>query len=252
MTGAAIHPRNLGISTVLLRLVLFTVPLFALMVALQLATVARTLHTPILVMAAFGDSAVMIVAYRGAVRLIERRPATELALDASSASAAPAALLGIGIYALAVAVLWLAGVVAYAGLGSFGVLPVAAATALIPAFTEEIVFRGAIFRIVEEGFGTLVALILSAVLFSAIHFVHYTIVGSAISSFPAHSLASRTSRPAPYGCPSVSISALTSPAASSTYPYLAIRRIISGISAYRMPRSATTRLTVPWSKSRST
>ena len=48
-------------------------------------------------------------------------------------------------------------------------LAYAVAVAASAAVGEEIIFRGVVFRITEEGFGTLVALVLSATLFGLLH-----------------------------------------------------------------------------------
>lgn len=52
--------------------------------------------------------------------------------------------------------------------------------AAISGFTEEILLRGVLFRIVEEGLGTWIALVLSALLFGALHLANTnaTVIGA--------------------------------------------------------------------------
>jgi len=57
--------------------------------------------------------------------------------------------------------------------GVFGYLGLAFAFACFVAVAEEIVFRGFLFRILEEGVGSWLALALSAVLFGAIHLANF-------------------------------------------------------------------------------
>lgn len=113
--------------------------------------------------------AAMIGSYRVLVRWIEQRAPQEL----SGANSIPlwlaGALCGVGLFAIVELLLVWKGVAhigAYTGTTYlFSAFTVAVATGI----AEEIVFRGVVFRIVEEGFGTLVALLLSAALFGALH-----------------------------------------------------------------------------------
>jgi uncharacterized protein len=118
---------------------------------------------------AIATMVVMIGSYRLLVRWIEQRVPQEL----SRASAIPlwlaGALYGVGLFAIVELLLVWKGVAhigAYTGTTYlFSAFTVAVATGI----AEEIVFRGVVFRIMEEGFGTLVALLFSAALFGALH-----------------------------------------------------------------------------------
>jgi hypothetical protein len=108
--------------------------------------------------------------YRLLVRWMERRRAEELLW---TQRAAPMIFAGVSLGALlfcaVYALLWVFGAVSFHGFGSAEGLALAISVSLVAAFAEEVVFRGAIYRLLEQGFGTAVALILSSALFGLIH-----------------------------------------------------------------------------------
>ncbi|HEY5338613.1 MAG TPA: CPBP family intramembrane glutamic endopeptidase, partial [Rhizomicrobium sp.] len=67
------------------------------------------------------------------------------------------------------AVLAAYGTASFKGFGTTDGLTVALAISVYSAVGEEIIFRGAVYRLLEEGCGTLVAIVLSGVLFGALH-----------------------------------------------------------------------------------
>ena len=107
------------------------------------------------------------------VYVIERRRAVELSWD----KVLPHGLIGLGAGVLfissVVGVMWLAG--AYEVTGTTTdvnwVKPLVSA-GLGTAIAEEIVFRGVLFRITEEGLGTWPALAISALLFGGVHMMN--------------------------------------------------------------------------------
>ncbi|MEP7185494.1 MAG: type II CAAX endopeptidase family protein [Rhodanobacter sp.] len=111
-----------------------------------------------------------LLAYLLLVRLVERRPVNELALRKLLPDAAKGILGGMLLFSTVVAVLYL--------LGSYHVTGIRPDASWLPALLmvglgagigEEIVARGVLFRITEEGLGTWVALIVSALFFGAAH-----------------------------------------------------------------------------------
>ncbi|MEO8742897.1 MAG: type II CAAX endopeptidase family protein [Lysobacteraceae bacterium] len=109
-------------------------------------------------------------AYWLLVRLIEQRKVVELA----ARKLLPHSLAGFGIgVALMLAVtgmLWLAG--AYSVVGTDAQTPWLRNLILVgvlPGITEEIVSRGVLYRIVEEGMGSWIALIVSSLIFGFMH-----------------------------------------------------------------------------------
>ncbi len=108
-------------------------------------------------------------AYVGYVRLVERRAAAELSLAGALPELGRGVLVGIALLAGTAA--------AIAALGHYHVGAVNPWTALVPpfaialwvAYLEEIVFRGILFRIIEESLGTWLALAISTAVFGLVH-----------------------------------------------------------------------------------
>jgi membrane protease YdiL (CAAX protease family) len=116
--------------------------------------------------------AVMVVAYRVLVRVVERRGARELAFDASTAWALRGVLTGAALFCAVYAVLWASGSARYLGFDGLSGVTFAFGISIAAAFGEEIIVRGGVFRVIEEGFGTFAAVIFSAALFGALHAVN--------------------------------------------------------------------------------
>lgn len=110
------------------------------------------------------------VSYLILVRLIERRRMDELAPRDIPTFGAAGLMAGAGLFSLVVGVLWLA--------GSYHVSATNPQVEWVPAVLvvgigagigEEIMIRGVLFRISEEGLGTWWALLISALVFGAAH-----------------------------------------------------------------------------------
>lgn len=114
-------------------------------------------------------AALAIVAYRWVVRRTEKRPVAELDGPGSVRSTAAGALLGSGWFVVVIAVLAATGHYTISGLGSvpgaFGFVGLMAAAAV----TEELLYRGVLFRILEGWWGTWIALAVTSLLFGVIH-----------------------------------------------------------------------------------
>jgi membrane protease YdiL (CAAX protease family) len=114
-------------------------------------------------------AAIFVASYALFCRFIEQRPVVELALPGAAAELGAGIATGLVLFSAVVAVI--------AGLGGYSVVGTHGAAVLVPAlaisiasgFSEEIIFRGWFFRLVEQWLGTWIALILSAVLFGALH-----------------------------------------------------------------------------------
>jgi membrane protease YdiL (CAAX protease family) len=111
-----------------------------------------------------------LIAYLLLVKLIERRPVRELALRRLAPDGALGLIAGAVLFSAVVGVLWL--------LGSYHVVAVHPDTHWLLALVtvglgagigEEIVCRGVLYRIVEEGLGSWIALLFSALFFGAAH-----------------------------------------------------------------------------------
>lgn len=109
------------------------------------------------------------LAYQSYVRLLEKRPVTELAFTGAWRETGIGVLIGIGLMTMTVGLLWLLGDYRSAGLNDGMVIVAALANDVAGAFVEEILLRAIIFRLVEEMVGTGWALLLSALLFGGLH-----------------------------------------------------------------------------------
>jgi hypothetical protein len=112
---------------------------------------------------------VLLVIYTGLVRLIERRRARELALVTGISFAIGGAVFGFALFAAVFAVLCGLGGAQYNGFVGFAGIVPALIMGVVSAVGEEVIFRGAVFRILEDSLGTLGALVLSAALFGLLH-----------------------------------------------------------------------------------
>jgi len=158
------------------------VRLVALFVALALVDVAFQIapslvmprdHGParaaVQILGALVLAAAMIVAYRFLIRYSEQRGAEELAARHALGSVLLGTLGGVGLFLVVFLILLASGVAALHGVGSPAGLPAALAIGIGAAVGEEIVFRGVLFRLLEQGLGTSLALALSAAAFGLLH-----------------------------------------------------------------------------------
>jgi len=107
--------------------------------------------------------------YRAYVRLVEKRAVSELSGAGASKELGIGALLGLGLIAAIVGVLWGLGYYRIVSTNAFTVVFVSVANDGAGAFVEEVILRGIVFRITEERLGTWVALAISVVLFALLH-----------------------------------------------------------------------------------
>lgn len=110
------------------------------------------------------------IGYAIVVRLIERRRMRELSPRDIPTFGVAGFIIGAVLFSVVVGVLWLAG--SYHVIGTdpqVDWLPGVLVAGVGAGIGEEIIARGVIFRIVEEGLGTWWALLISAVLFGAAH-----------------------------------------------------------------------------------
>lgn len=155
----------------LTRIVIAALPLLGLMAATDASIVALGLvpggMTSSLIALAGGlVGGAVYVAY---VRVIERRPLVELAPRGAAGELARGLALGIALFVVT------AGILVLIGMGRIERGDGAAAIApwLLwvagTAMSEEILFRGVVFRILEDWLGSWVALAISAALFGGVH-----------------------------------------------------------------------------------
>lgn len=119
---------------------------------------------------AIGRIAPALAAYLVVTCLIERRTPTELLSRTSLSQALIGLLAGTTLFSAIVGMLWLLGVYHVTGFNPHANWVTALLMVGIGAGVgEELMFRGVLFRIAEEGLGTWTALIVSALFFGAAH-----------------------------------------------------------------------------------
>ncbi|MET7649102.1 CPBP family intramembrane glutamic endopeptidase [Streptomyces sp. NPDC005426] len=118
--------------------------------------------------------------YRWVVGRTEHRPVTELSREGAAPAIGRGVLIGVALFGAVIVNLAFAGDYEVNGIGSvsgavglFGFMAAA-------AVTEEVLYRGVLFRIIEERTGTWIALTLTAVLFGMSHLfnTHATLWGA--------------------------------------------------------------------------
>jgi membrane protease YdiL (CAAX protease family) len=107
--------------------------------------------------------------YIAFVRMIEWRRVAEFATSGAVPEFFTGLLIGLSLFAAVMVALWLANVAEVTATGSWSALAYGLAFAAVAAFQEEILLRGALFRIVEESLGSWIALGLSAAVFGGLH-----------------------------------------------------------------------------------
>ena len=117
--------------------------------------------------AALTLSAVMIGIYKLLVRMMERRAATEIRF--APGLAFKGAVFGFILFCALYAALELLGYARWNGFSGYGGVITALAIAIASGVGEETAFRGGIFRVLEDSFGTGLAIAVSAVLFGLLH-----------------------------------------------------------------------------------
>ncbi|MGW0592405.1 CPBP family intramembrane glutamic endopeptidase [Streptosporangium sp. NPDC002607] len=114
-------------------------------------------------------AALAVFVYAWVVRWSERRAPVEVAAAGAAAATGRGVLIGVGMFAAVIVNIAFLGGYRIDGLGSltgaialFGLMAAA-------AVTEELIFRGILFRIIEERAGTWIALALTSLLFGLSH-----------------------------------------------------------------------------------
>ncbi|PRX97983.1 CPBP family intramembrane glutamic endopeptidase [Allonocardiopsis opalescens] len=113
-----------------------------------------------------------VLVYRWVVRRTERRRVTELDWQGAAPAVALGTAVGVGLFGLVIMNIAFLGFYRIDGLGSpmsaLGLLGFMAAVAV----TEELMWRGVLFRIIEERTGTWIALVLTGVAFGLAHMIN--------------------------------------------------------------------------------
>jgi membrane protease YdiL (CAAX protease family) len=145
----------------------------------SLAVGAVNWNAPLTLILGLATAVLALRAYRWIVGRTEKREVTEVALKGAAGALGRGTLLGIGLFAAVILNIAFLGDY-HAGRGSFGGAVALFGFSAAAAVTEELIFRGILFRIVEGRFGTWLALIFTSVLFGLSHLFnpHATLWGA--------------------------------------------------------------------------
>ena len=114
-------------------------------------------------------AALGVLGYRWVVRRTERRPVTEVARQGAVAAGARGVLIGLALFGAVMVNIASAAKYEINGLGSVTGAATLLGVMTAAAVSEELLFRGILFRIIEERAGSWIALALSGLLFGLLH-----------------------------------------------------------------------------------
>ena len=113
-----------------------------------------------------------LVLYRQLVGRLERRSAVELSRTPGIRLAFRGFAIGFLMFCAVIGSLWAVGAARIDSFGDTTRLIASFAAAMMASVGEELLFRGVLFRIMEQAMGTLVALLASALIFGLVHLVN--------------------------------------------------------------------------------
>ncbi|MEP7347394.1 MAG: type II CAAX endopeptidase family protein [Gemmatimonadaceae bacterium] len=131
--------------------------------------VPRALHIDSAIARAVVASILVVAAYVIFVRVVERRPVRELGTQRMARELVEGLLLGALLFSATIGIIWALGGYSIVGVRPWTAILPPLATAIVSGITEEILFRGIVFRIVEEGLGSWIALAISSLVFGGAH-----------------------------------------------------------------------------------
>jgi membrane protease YdiL (CAAX protease family) len=167
---APLHPLLRGLRFMPIRLGLFYVLLTYLYLSGFFFRGAMAQSPVPSLLASLLTCAIMVAAYAGVVYFIERRPATEFALTGQGGREfAFGVMLGFSLYATCILILVALGYSRTEYTGAWHVVLPGLALAIGTGFYEELWFRGGVFRLTEEWFGSWIAIIVSSAAFGFVH-----------------------------------------------------------------------------------
>lgn len=153
------------------RIVLAAAALVAVDVIIQAG--AKALHiapsSPANVLIALLLVVAVVAVYCTYVRMVERRAVTEFSPSRAVPEFVSGFLVGVLLFGITMLVMWRLGIASFTMAGGWRALGYPLLGALVAGVVEETLVRGVLFRIIEESLGSWVALIISAVVFGALH-----------------------------------------------------------------------------------
>lgn len=169
------------------RLLLLGVPLFYCIGFSNLFMSENKGQTVPATVAALAMIALAMGIYFGFARWVERREVSELALPGMAKEIGIGLLIGAGLYTGCMLILWALGMFRINGLNPLSFLIPAIASTISAGFLEELLFRGVLFRIVEEWLGSWISIIVSSAVFGFVHLANpdATVTGALFISVEA-------------------------------------------------------------------
>ncbi len=113
--------------------------------------------------------ATLLATYWAYVHYVEKRPVSELALRGALTETAYGLTLGLLLFTATIGVIAYAGAYQVTGFNGWNALWALVPGFVVGAFFEEIMFRGVIFRMLQDRLGSTMALLLSALFFGVVH-----------------------------------------------------------------------------------
>jgi membrane protease YdiL (CAAX protease family) len=121
---------------------------------------------------AVGMSLLALIVYAAFGRWVEGRSVSDLALRPAARELAIGLAVGAMLYSTCILVLVLAGIYRIDGLNPLSYLVPGIAMAVSAGFLEELLFRGVLFRIVEEWLGSWISIVVSSLFFGLAHLMN--------------------------------------------------------------------------------
>jgi membrane protease YdiL (CAAX protease family) len=112
---------------------------------------------------------ITLALYFAFVKTIEQRKVSELSFSGMGKEFGTGLLMGIGLFTLCIGIMMILGVYKIEGLNNWTLLLGTIWMGLSSGFFEEILFRGILLGIVEEKFGSWIAIVVSSFAFGLIH-----------------------------------------------------------------------------------
>jgi len=166
-SAARLSTRLLGypIIRIVLALLSIVIPVAAVVIPMNRYVSDENLKN----IAALLLTAVILLAYRIYVKVIEKRAATELSSACAAQELGSGLLLGALLLSFTIGVLAALGVYRVAGFHGWAPMLATVPAFIMGAVLEEVVMRGIVFRILEQWLGSWIALAISAALFGLLH-----------------------------------------------------------------------------------
>lgn len=111
----------------------------------------------------------VIAAYKFFYKFIEKREVTEISTKGIAKNLILGTLLGVVLQSLTIFVIYLANGFKVVSINPISFIIIPLTVAFTVAIFEEILLRGIVFRIIEEKLGSTIALVISAIIFGALH-----------------------------------------------------------------------------------